>query len=147
MSKYTLAEKSTIIKNYCLNETKSINPIEIAISLMHHESVDIHGPEHHVLDGAAFLCAMHNAGVEFDLDRALDQIIQRGGKMPGAMCGLWGVCGSASSLGAALSIINKTTYLSERVGQQILITVQEHLIEFLVCQGLDVVREMLIIVY
>lgn len=112
MSKYTLDDKCNIIKEFCLNEKESINPIEIANNMMKHESVDIHGPEHHILDGAAFLCAMHNAGVSFDLDDALKQMIQRGKKMPGAICGLWGVCGSASSVGSALSIINKTTYLS-----------------------------------
>ena len=28
--------------------------------------------------------------------------------MPGAMCGLWGVCGACSSVGAALSVIDHT---------------------------------------
>ena len=32
--------------------------------------------------------------------------------MPGAMCGLWGVCGAVTSVGAALSIIDSTGPLS-----------------------------------
>ena len=32
--------------------------------------------------------------------------------MPGAICGMWGVCGAVSSMGAALSIIDKTGPLS-----------------------------------
>ena len=32
--------------------------------------------------------------------------------MPGAMCGYWGVCGSVTSLGAALSIINDVSPLT-----------------------------------
>ena len=32
--------------------------------------------------------------------------------MPGAMCGFWGVCGSVTSIGAALAIIHKTGPLS-----------------------------------
>lgn len=32
--------------------------------------------------------------------------------MPGAMCGLWGICGAITSVGAALSIIDKTGPLS-----------------------------------
>lgn len=32
--------------------------------------------------------------------------------MPGAMCGLWGVCGAVTSVGAALSIIDGTGPLS-----------------------------------
>ena len=34
-------------------------------------------------------------------------------KMPGAMCGYWGVCGSVASLGAVFSIIDKTGPLSD----------------------------------
>lgn len=112
MTVYSFDEKVEIIKNYCLEETKSINPIEIAKALMHLECISVHGPEHHVLDGAALLTAIHNTGKDFDLAKALDQMAVRGRKMPGAMCGLWGVCGSASSVGAALSILNQTTYLS-----------------------------------
>ena len=33
-------------------------------------------------------------------------------RMPGAMCGLWGVCGAITSIGAALSIIDGTGPLS-----------------------------------
>lgn len=29
-----------------------------------------------------------------------------GDRMPGAMCGLWGICGAITSLGAALAIID-----------------------------------------
>lgn len=32
--------------------------------------------------------------------------------MPGAICGYWGVCGSVSSVGAALSIIHEVSPLS-----------------------------------
>ena len=32
--------------------------------------------------------------------------------MPGATCGMWGVCGAVSSMGAALSVIDKTGPLS-----------------------------------
>ena len=42
--------------------------------------------------------------------RALEKIMFEGLRMPGAMCGHWGVCGSISSLGAALSIINNTDF-------------------------------------
>ena len=33
-------------------------------------------------------------------------------RMPGAMCGLWGICGAITSVGAALSIIDGTGPLS-----------------------------------
>lgn len=107
----TFDRKLENIKQICLEE-ESKNPIEIAIKIMKEPYVNIHGPEHHIIDGASFLTAMHNAGVEFDLAAALDEQEVRGRKMPGATCGQWGMCGSASSLGAALAIIHNTRPLS-----------------------------------
>ena len=48
---------------------------------------------------------------KFD-DEALEKLIREGLRMPGAMCGLWGVCGAVTSIGAALSIIDGTGPLS-----------------------------------
>lgn len=41
-------------------------------------------------------------------DISLSKILKEGLKMLGAMCGLWGVCGAVTSIGAALSIIDGT---------------------------------------
>lgn len=106
-----MTEKYALIKNECL-KYKGTNPIELIIGIMKKDYISIHGPEHHVLDGACFLTALHNAGAEFDLEAALDEMTERGKKMPGATCGQWGVCGSAASVGAALSILHSTGPLS-----------------------------------
>ena len=53
-----------------------------------------------------------SAGGEIDLDKALDELAKRTVKMPGAMCGQWGICGSAASVGAALAVIHGTGPLS-----------------------------------
>ena len=103
--------KYQLIKNICLN-TKSQNPIEIAMSIMNHSDINMHGPEHHVLDGASLLTAIYNSNPTFHLEEALDELIVRGKLMPGATCGKWGVCGSVASVGAALSIIHNTGPLS-----------------------------------
>lgn len=108
---FTFDQKIKRIKEICLKE-ESKNPIEIVMKIMKQPYVNIHGPEHHIIDGAAFLTAMHNAGVEFDLVSALDEQEVRGRKMPGATCGQWGMCGSSSSVGAALAIIHGTGPLS-----------------------------------
>ena len=57
--------------------------------------------------------AFKNADGNIDLDEALEKLIREGLRMPGAMCGLWGVCGAVTSIGAALSIIDGTGPLSE----------------------------------
>lgn len=104
-------DKIVEIKTQCLKET-SQNPIEIVKRLMNIQEISMHGPEHHMIDGAALLTAVHNAGEHFNLDEALDELAGRAAKMPGATCGQWGICGSASSVGAALAIIHETGPLS-----------------------------------
>lgn len=108
---YTLEDKYELIKQKVLNST-SKNPVEIVRGAMHEEFVNIHGPEHHLLDGAAFLAAYKNAGGQIDLAECLDELAKRTVKMPGAMCAHWGICGSTASVGAALSVIHKTEPLS-----------------------------------
>ncbi len=101
--------KNIIIE--CLNiKTKEAHLI--AMELMDKPSVNIHGPIHHMIDGAAFLTSLYNNGYLFDLEGCLKELLMRAEKMPGATCGFWGVCGSASSLGASLAIIHKTGPLS-----------------------------------
>lgn len=72
----------------------------------------MHGPEHHFLDGDCFLVTYKNAGGMIDIKKCLNLLAERTIKMPGAMCGYWGVCGSITSIGAALSIIHETGPLS-----------------------------------
>jgi len=104
-------ERVKKIVEACLLE-KSKNPIEIFGNIAKMDYVRIHGPEHHVLDGAALLTAFSNAGGKIDLQNSLYELMRRGLQMPGATCGMWGVCGAVSSMGAALSIIDGTGPLS-----------------------------------
>lgn len=90
----------------------SKNPIDIFKAIASKDYIRIHGPEHHVLDGAALLTAYYNAGGNIDLAAALEELMKRGLAMPGATCGMWGVCGAVISMGAALSIIDGTGPLS-----------------------------------
>lgn len=109
---YSFDDRCADIITACLQE-KSKNPIEIFIRIGNRDFIRIHGPEHHILDGAALLTAYHNAGGNIDLKECLKELAKRGAQMPGAACGLWGVCGAVSSIGAALSIIDGTGPLSE----------------------------------
>ena len=99
------------IIDMCLKE-KSTNSIDIFYNIAQMDFVRIHGPEHHILDGAALLTAFYNAGGKIDLQNSLNELMERGLQMPGAICGMWGVCGAVSSIGAALSIIDGTGPLS-----------------------------------
>ncbi|MCR4698862.1 MAG: hypothetical protein K5762_05810 [Bacilli bacterium] len=109
---YTIEEKYELIRTSLLKEIEK-NPIVIVKKIMHQEFINIHGPEHHFLDGAAFLTALRNNGLNFDYDQAMDELAKRTIKMPGAMCGYWGVCGATASIGAVFSILDGTTPISD----------------------------------
>ena len=106
-----MEERAKKIVDACMNEI-SKNPIEIVKSIMNKDFINIHGPEHHYLDGASFLVAYNNAGGNIDLNKSLDMLAERTIKMPGSMCGHWGICGSTTSVGASLSIIHEVSPLS-----------------------------------
>ncbi|MDO4491671.1 MAG: DUF5714 domain-containing protein [Lachnospiraceae bacterium] len=107
----TVAEKAELIIRDIKKET-GVNPVRIFKDIAKNDYVSMHGPEHHILDGASILVAFKNAGGDIDLDAALEKLKNEGLRMPGAMCGLWGVCGAITSIGAALSIIDGTGPLS-----------------------------------
>lgn len=107
----TTAEKAQLI--ICdIKKEKGVSPVRIFKNIAGNDYISIHGPEHHILDGASILVAYKNAGGKIDLDTALEKMMYEGLRMPGAMCGLWGVCGAVTSVGAALSIIDGTGPLS-----------------------------------
>ena len=95
----------------CEEET-SKNPIEIIEKMMRMHFCHMHGPEHHVMVGAALLTAYHNAGGDIDLHDALTEIMNRGKAVPGGACGFWGACGAGISSGMFVSVISKSTPLA-----------------------------------
>lgn len=96
----------------CLRET-SKDPVEIMTRLMDQPFCHMHGPEHHVMVGAALLTAYKNAGGELDLPQALAEMMSRGKGVPGGVCGFWGACGAGISTGIFVSILSKATPLTE----------------------------------
>ena len=106
-----MEDRAKKIIEACSHE-KSKSPLDIFYNIAQMDFVRIHGPEHHVLDGAALLTAFYNAGGQIDLQTSLNELMKRGLQMPGATCGMWGICGAVSSMGAALSIIDGTGPLS-----------------------------------
>ena len=92
--------------------TASKNPIEIMQKLMEDSYIYMHGPEHHIMAGAALLVAYHNSGGKIELEGALEEMKARGSKYPGGACGMWGCCGAAVSVGMFMSIVTKATPLT-----------------------------------
>ena len=100
------------IVGVCLAET-SQNPHEIIVKMMEMPFCHMHGPEHHIMVGAALLTAYRNAGGQIDLEKALEQMQSRGRQVPGGICGFWGSCGAAVSTGIFVSIVTGSTPLGK----------------------------------
>ena len=63
----TINEKAELILNDIKRE-EGTNPIRIFKNIAKKEYLSIHGPEHHILDGASLLVAYKNAGGSIDID-------------------------------------------------------------------------------
>ena len=99
------------ILGICLSCT-SRDPIAILDSMMSMPFCHMHGPEHHVMVGAALLTAYKNAGGELDLEQALQEMYRRGKEVPGGACGFWGACGAGISAGQFMAIVTGSTPLA-----------------------------------
>lgn len=99
------------IFSLCLNEA-SRNPVEILEKMMSLLFCHMHGPEHHVMVGAALLTAYSNSGGKLDLEKALAEMYSRGKSVPGGACGFWGACGAGISAGMYISIVTGSTPLA-----------------------------------
>ena len=95
----------------CMGET-SADPLEILEKMMAMPFCHMHGPEHHVMVGAALLTAYRNAGGDLDLEKALKEMYSRGKAVPGGACGFWGACGAGISTGQFVSIATGATPLA-----------------------------------
>ncbi len=95
----------------CLSET-ACDPMEIMEKMMAMSFCHMHGPEHHVMVGAALLTAYKNAGGPIDLDNALHEMYRRGKAVPGGACGFWGACGAGVSAGQFMAIVTESSPLA-----------------------------------
>lgn len=110
--------------------SKSKNPVAIMQQLMNDPFIYMHGPEHHVMVGAALLTACYNSLHTNEsnssvtgicrvtpsslpsLEDALREMNARASHVPGGICGFWGCCGAAVSTGIFISILTQSTPLS-----------------------------------
>ena len=109
--------KESII-NYCLT-TKSKHPLDLTLELMKLPNIPMHGPIHHFLIPAALLTAYSNQTDSINLKDALTIAKNRSQIVPGAVCGLWGVCGSAIGVGIYYSILKEISPLSTDLWKEV----------------------------
>jgi hypothetical protein len=102
----------SIIREFC-NSSELTDPLQMALVLMRHPAVKMHGPEHHFLVPAVLLAAYYN--ITGDAAKKKEKIAQaekRAKQILGGFCGFYGDCGAAVGTGIFLSLITGATPLS-----------------------------------
>ena len=106
-----------VIAEFC-NHTSMTDPVEMAVLLMKHPSVKMHGPEHHFLVPAVLIAAWYNLkGEQNAKEEKIRKARQRAEKVPGGFCGTHGNCGAAVGTGIFISIITGATSVSGKSWQ------------------------------
>lgn len=102
----------TWIERQCLR-SDAIEPMELAIELMGHPCVAMHGPEHHFLVPAVLLTAYFNVKHQADLKKQkVVEARQRAQHVVGGSCGFHGACGAAIGVGIFVSLVTEATPMS-----------------------------------
>ena len=95
-----------------LLETDEKDPVKLFARAVQLPSVHMHGPEHHIIIPCVLLTAYKNCGGDIDLPEALEMAVERGSRVPGGICGNWGVCGAAAGAGIYASIVTGSSPLN-----------------------------------
>ncbi|MGB8931216.1 MAG: DUF5714 domain-containing protein, partial [Anaeromyxobacteraceae bacterium] len=106
------APARALIERFCA-ATALRDPVEIAVTLMRHPSVKLHGPEHHFLVPAALIAAWANAVGASPERRAglVAEARKRSDPVLGGFCGVQGACGAGIGTGTFVALATGATPL------------------------------------
>lgn len=90
------------------------DPVSLALTLMEHPSLNMHGPEHHFLVPAVLLATYAEIqGLPREEKATMIRTAhQRSGDVKGGFCGFHGACGAGIGTGIFVSLITAATPLS-----------------------------------
>ncbi len=90
------------------------DPVSLALTLMEHPSLNMHGPEHHFLVPAVLLAtyAEIKGLPKEEKETMIRTARQRSGDVKGGFCGFHGACGAGIGTGIFVSLITAATPLS-----------------------------------
>ena len=98
------APAKDVIEQACLASDER-DPIALAVRLMRHPSVKMHGPEHHLLVPAVLLTAFWNTrGEPGRKAGAIPEARRRSDPVAGGSCGLHGACGAGLGTGIFVAL-------------------------------------------
>lgn len=105
------ADILTLIEKY-LSGSKEKDPVKLARQIFDLPSLKMHGPEYHSIVPAILIAAYQNK-YKINNPGAISEAIRRGKEVKGGSCGYNGGCGAAIGAGIAVSLIEKTTPMSD----------------------------------
>lgn len=113
------ASARELITTYCLGNS-SLDPISMALNIMAHPSMHMHGPEHHYLVPAVLLTTAYQQTKEHchTLPQILQEAQKRAQHVLGGFCGFYGACGAAVGTGIFASLWLKATPISQKEWSQ-----------------------------
>ncbi|HEX9307884.1 MAG TPA: DUF5714 domain-containing protein, partial [Anaeromyxobacter sp.] len=105
------APAKDVIERACA-AAEDVDPIALALRLMRHPSVKLHGPEHHFLVPAVLLAAYCNAkGEPGRRAELVSEARRRSEPVLGGFCGLQGACGAGIGTGIFVALATGSTPL------------------------------------
>jgi hypothetical protein len=111
-----------VIKHIC-QTTRETDLIALFDKIRRHPAIPRHGPEHHLLVPAIILTAFLNQGGEVTPEM-FRTVLARGKSVSGGACGFLGVCGAATGVGIAFSVLLKANPVKPKERRQVLGAVQ-----------------------
>jgi hypothetical protein len=101
-----------VIERTCA-ATDERDPIALAVRLMRHPALKMHGPEHHFLVPAVLVATYHNAKQEPEKRAAaVKEARRRSDPVAGGFCGLQGACGAGIGAGTFVALVTGSTPLA-----------------------------------
>jgi len=92
-----------VIERICLT-TGATDMLALFEEITAHPAFPDNGPEYHSLIPGVILATARNLGLQVSEETLLAGI-RRGGQMAGGSCAYWGICGAATGVGVAFSLL------------------------------------------
>ena len=98
-------------------EKRTHDPIALMRTIRQHPALPLHGAHHHAMVPGIILSCLRSLGATVH-DTMIENAIQRGGAVEGGSCSFYGVCGAATGVGIAVSILLEATPLTAQGRQK-----------------------------
>lgn len=117
----------SLIEHLC-TAGNTTDPIRLMRDICQHPAIPLHGPQYHALVPGVLLAGLRTAGHPVTSEQ-LHAAIQRGAGVSGGSCGFMGICGAATGVGIAFSVLLEATPLKAASRQTVQQIVQQVLAE------------------